>query len=240
MDLAVFPRNQGKGSMDFLVEQRASDSPFIETVTWGRTVSSGSVLRPATNHWHMVFVKHDGIQESLVVGPWSQAGMVSFGDGGEVLWLQLKLGVFMPRWPPIDLLNREVLLAGAGGSAFWLDSTAWQAPTHENVETFVHRLARREVMLRDAVVDSVLCGRGLSVAPRTVRQRFLRATGLTQNHIFQFDRAQHAAQLLQQGVPILDVVDQLGYYDQPHLTHALKRFTGMTPAQFANNPPDST
>jgi methylphosphotriester-DNA--protein-cysteine methyltransferase len=68
-------------------------------------------------------------------------------------------------------------------------------------------------------------------ASRTVRHRFLQATGLTQNHIRQFRRAQQAAALLEQGVSILDVVDTLGYFDQPHLTKALKRFTGKTPAQ---------
>jgi AraC-like DNA-binding protein len=30
---------------------------------------------------------------------------------------------------------------------------------------------------------------------------------------------------------ILDAVHQLGYSDQPHLTRALKRLTGHTPAQ---------
>jgi methylphosphotriester-DNA--protein-cysteine methyltransferase len=39
--------------------------------------------------------------------------------------------------------------------------------------------------------------------------------------------------MLQQGASILDTVYSLGYFDQPHLTHALKRFMGQTPAQFA-------
>ncbi len=37
--------------------------------------------------------------------------------------------------------------------------------------------------------------------------------------------------LLQQGVSIVDTVDQAGYADQPHLTRSLKRFIGQTPAQ---------
>jgi methylphosphotriester-DNA--protein-cysteine methyltransferase len=69
------------------------------------------------------------------------------------------------------------------------------------------------------------------MSPRTVRYRFLRATGLTQNHIRQFERAQRAEVLLKQGTPILDVVHRLGYFDQPHLTRSLKQFIGYTPAQ---------
>ncbi len=66
---------------------------------------------------------------------------------------------------------------------------------------------------------------------RTVRHRFLRATGLTQSHIRQIERAQRAANLLRQGVSILDAVDTAGYFDQPHLTRALKQWVGHTPAQ---------
>jgi AraC-like DNA-binding protein len=36
---------------------------------------------------------------------------------------------------------------------------------------------------------------------------------------------------LGQGVSILDAVYELGYYDQPHLTRALKQWVGHTPAQ---------
>jgi methylphosphotriester-DNA--protein-cysteine methyltransferase len=64
-----------------------------------------------------------------------------------------------------------------------------------------------------------------------VRHRFLQATGLSQNHIRQYERAQQAAALLQQGKSILDTAYDLGYYDQPHLTRSLKQFFGYTPAQ---------
>jgi len=39
--------------------------------------------------------------------------------------------------------------------------------------------------------------------------------------------------LLHQGTSILDAVYKAGYFDQPHMTRALKRFTGQTPAQIA-------
>jgi AraC-like DNA-binding protein len=66
---------------------------------------------------------------------------------------------------------------------------------------------------------------------RTVRHRFLRATGLNASRIRQVKRAQHAQALLRQGVSILDTVDEAGYFDQPHLTRSLKQFIGYTPAQ---------
>ncbi len=49
--------------------------------------------------------------------------------------------------------------------------------------------------------------------------------------IHQIERARRAADLLAGGRPILDTVHETGYFDQSHLTHGLKRFTGRTPAQ---------
>ena len=43
-----------------------------------------------------------------------------------------------------------------------------------------------------------------------------------------------AAAILRQGLSILDVVYEAGYYDQPHLTRSLKHFIGLTPAQIVD------
>jgi hypothetical protein len=66
---------------------------------------------------------------------------------------------------------------------------------------------------------------------RTVQRRFLKATGLTYNTMFQIHRARYATLLLKNETPILEAVHEAGYFDQPHLTRALKHFIGLTPAQ---------
>jgi AraC-like DNA-binding protein len=154
-----------------------------------------------------------------------------YSEGAEILWIKFKLGTFMPHLPTRDFRDAETILPGAASQSFWLNGSAWQFPDFENVETFVDRLARQEVLLRDPVVSAVLQGQRQELSPRTVRHRFLRTTGLTQSHIWQVERAQRAASLLGQGVSILDAVYELGYYDQPHLTRALKQWVGHTPAQ---------
>jgi len=40
--------------------------------------------------------------------------------------------------------------------------------------------------------------------------------------------------LLRQGASIPDTVYEAGYFDQPHLTRALIRFTGQTAAQIGS------
>ena len=217
--------------MCILFEERLSDSPYVETVTRGRTASDGSTIRPAESRWHMVFVRQHDSLRSLVVGPWTTAGVVSYTEGAELLWIKFRLGTFMPHLPTRDFLDTETLLPGAAGQSFWLHGSAWQFPDYENVETFVDRLVRNEVLVRDPAVDAVLQGHPQEMASRTVRHRFLRATGLPQRHILQIERAQRAAALLRRGTSILDTVDEAGYFDQPHLTRALKHWVGHTPAQ---------
>jgi len=90
---------------------------------------------------------------------------------------------------------------------------------------------RDGLLVSDPVVKAALQDELPEMSSRTVRHRFLRATGLGQSHIRQMKRAQRAEALLQQGVSILDTVYEAGYYDQPHLTRSLKQFIGYTPAQ---------
>ena len=70
-----------------------------------------------------------------------------------------------------------------------------------------------------------------ALSARTLRRRCLRATGLTPGLIRQIDRARQATALLQRGVSILDTVNETGFFDQPHLTRALRRFMGQTPGE---------
>ncbi len=217
--------------MTIIFEERPSDSPYIKTVTRGYTASAGSTIRPAENHWHMVFTRVHGRMLPILVGPWRSAGDVAWGEGAEILWIRFAAGVFMPHLPTKRLLDSETTLPGAAGRSFWLKSAAWQFPDYDNAETFVEWLVRDEVLVYDPVVSAALQGQPQAIAPRTVRHRFLQATGLTQSHIHQVERAQRARTLLEQGLSILDVVCEAGYFDQPHLTRALRQFVGYTPAQ---------
>jgi AraC-like DNA-binding protein len=53
---------------------------------------------------------------------------------------------------------------------------------------------------------------------------------LTRGTIRQVRRAERAVELLDRGVPALEVTRRAGYADQPHLTRSLKRFVGQTPS----------
>jgi methylphosphotriester-DNA--protein-cysteine methyltransferase len=122
-------------------------------------------------------------------------------------------------------------LPEAAGQSFWLHGAAWQFPDYENADTFVDRLVREGLLVREPVVEAALQGQYREFSVRTIQRRFLRTTGLTHTAIYQIERARYATTLLQQGVSILDSVEEAGYFDQSHLTRALKRLIGQTPAQ---------
>lgn len=217
---------------------RESDSPYVESVMRGRTLGDDSPVRPAESHWHMTFVRKGGEARAVLVGPWSAAGTTHYEEGAEILWIKFELGAFMPHMPVGRLPDTETVLPDASGRSFWLKGSALPFPDHDNAEAFVDRLVRDGVLVRDPLVDAVLRGRppqGLS--PRTVRHRFLRATGLTHRRVRQIERAQRAAALLRGGSPISDAVHEAGYFDQPHLTRALKQWIGHTPAQILRSSP---
>lgn len=214
--------------MSIVSEERPQGSPYVESITRGVTVANGSTIRPAEINWHMILRKLNGSVRLLVVGPWTRSGVVSWGEGAELLWIKLKLGTFMRHLPTP---HSETVLPGAAGQTFWLNDTAWPYPDFEDADLFVDRLVRDGLLASDPLVSAVLQDERPVMPARTVRHRFLRATGLTHGHIRQMERARQARALLEQGFPILDVVEEAGYFDQPHLTRSLRQFIGYTPAQ---------
>jgi hypothetical protein len=133
--------------MSIVFEERLSDSPFIETITQGYTVSDGSTIRPSEIHWHMVFVKECSQVHTLMVGPLKTSGIASWKEGAEILWVKFKLGTFMPRLPTKHRLDTEIALPKASSQSFWLHGGSWQLPDFENVETFVKRLVQQAAIL---------------------------------------------------------------------------------------------
>ncbi len=219
--------------MDFLMEGRLSDSPYIEMIWRGRAGNDYAPICPADERWNMLLLKRNEKVRVSVEGPLTKATPKTHTEGTEWLVIKFKLGTFMPSLPVRKLVDADTVLSEAASKSFWLHGSTWQFPDYENVETFVDRLVHDDLLLRDPVVNAVLQDQSQEISLRTVRRRFLLATGLTHKAIEQIERAQRAAALLEHGVSILDVVYQAGYADQAHMTRSLKRFIGQTPAQIA-------
>ena len=212
-------------------EERPSDSPYVEAVWRNHSESGGPFISMAVGHWVMVVTRLNGKTSLTVRGPETKATPAYCPPGAEHIGVHFKLGTFMPYLPAGDLRDGAITLPEATSNSFWLNGSAWQYPDYENLDTFIDRLVRAGLLVREPVVDAVLHGRLKDLSIRTIQRRFLRATGLTHGSASQIDRARRATMLLKQGVSILDTVYEAGYADQPHLTRSLKYYIGQTPAQ---------
>ena len=218
--------------MIFTLEDRPSDSPFVERIWCAQSERTGDLLSIAMSHWEMVVSRHQDKTYMTVRGPETKATRLPVTIvGTEFFGIRFKVGTVIPYLPASTLVDGDVELPDASSKSFWLNGSAWQFPSYENADTFIGRLVHQDLLACDPVVEAALQGQLKDLSIRTARRHFLRTTGLTQKAIRQIERARYATVLLQEGKSILDVVYEAGYYDQSHLTRSLKYFIGQTPTQ---------
>ncbi|MFB4307774.1 helix-turn-helix domain-containing protein [Actinomadura sp. GTD37] len=209
-------------------DHRASDSPYIARVWHGRSSGVESLTSVATSNWELVFWEFEGAMHAAVRGPETSASTVTAAGDSESFGITFAHGASMPHLPVPRLVDAELESPYADESVFVLRGEKWAIPGPDCAEDFVRGLVHAGVVTRDPLVDEVVRGGGAEVGSRSVQRRVAAATGLTQGAIRQIDRARHAAVLLREGVPSLEVVHRLGYYDQPHMARSLRRFVGRT------------
>lgn len=219
--------------MSFVYEERGSDSPYVRTIWHTHSESTGCHLAVADGSWDLLVVRQGDDVHVEMAGPATRAAPIAYQQGAEYLGIRFAVGAFLPHLPPGHLVDAVLVLPRATGDSFWLDDTVFPLPTYEYVEAFVERLVRGRLLMRDDAVWAVERGDAAALSPRSVQRHYVCATGLTPGAHRQIERARGAAALLQQGVSILDTVDAMGYADQAHMTRALKRCTGRTPALLA-------
>jgi hypothetical protein len=212
-------------------EERLSDSPFVERIWRTHSEQAGDFTSMALSHWQMCVWTREGKTHLTVRGPETKATIVPCPPETEFLGIVFKLGTFMPDLPASRLIDGDITLPETAGDAFRLKGALWEFPIYENADIFLDRLVREGMLVRETVVDAALQGYVKEMSLRSVQRRFVQTIGLTHSAIYQIERARQAVALLQQGVSILDTVEQAGYFDQPHLTKAMKHFIGQTPAQ---------
>jgi hypothetical protein len=202
-------------------EHRLSDSPYVERVWRSHSSSGGSFYSMAEPNLELVVARVGGSAQVILRGPVTRASIVDCPAGGEWLGVRFRLGTQLARLPTAALLDHQSLvLPSSADGRFWFDRRWWEAPAYHNAEACVAALATTGIIRRDRLVETVLDGGRVNASLRSVQRRFLQSIGLTREAFRQMERARHAAHLLQNGVGILDVVDQAGYFDQPHLNRA--------------------
>ncbi len=220
--------------MAFTFDTHPAHASFVETIWRTRSQGAGVFTSTAATNWELVIATVDGHTTIVARGPETKASQADFPADAEFVGVTFRLGTFMPRLPVSTLLDRQdAVLPAASRTSFWLDNSVWELPTFDNADVFVGRLIRQGLLVRDPVVEAARAGRATDLSIRTLQDHFLRATGLSHKTIQQIERAHRAVSLLERGVPIVEAAYALDFFDQAHLTNALRRFMGRTPAQIA-------
>ncbi|QBD75067.1 AraC family transcriptional regulator [Ktedonosporobacter rubrisoli] len=220
--------------MNAFFEGRTSPSPYIKMIWRGAALDYYTPACPADGQWNLLFLKRDGKVRVSIEGPLTQVKHKVHAEGTEWLVIKFQPGAFLPSLPVQNLVDSDAVLPLTTAHTFWLHGSAWPFPSYENVETFIDKLVRKDELRFDPVVKAAVQNQLLESSSRTIRRHFLLTTGLTQRALAQIERAQKAAALLEQGIPLLDVAYQAGYADQSHMSRSLKRFLGQTPTQIVN------
>ena len=188
----------------------------------------------ASVHAGIAFARIAGTTTVHLRGPETKATKLSCPPGAEYFGAEFRLGTYLPAFPPGRLANlQDAILPTLADGRILLDGRAWEMPTPLNLDVFLDRLARDGLLVFEPRVEDLARGDAGTMPERTAQTRMLRAVGLSRRKLRQIERARHASRLLRAGATITDVVAAAGYYDQPHLTRALRQLIGHTPAEVA-------
>lgn len=204
---------------------------FVHRAWRTKSIPKDAFISVALPHWQIVFVRAgDGERQVFMRGPETLATESPIPQDCEFWGVEFKLGTYMPEASVAGLADRAFEVKVDPLGCFSLGGRRWEWPNFDDVDAFVSALANDGALVRDPVVEDVLDRKPTELTERTLQRRFVGATGLTYGTVRQIRRAESAVDLLTRGETILNTAAQLGYSDQAHLTRAMRRFLGRTPA----------
>jgi helix-turn-helix protein len=229
--MTIDGNNSRRAAQIFKIEEICLNLPIADKIWRSQSEPVDSFTSVAATHWEFIVTKQMGRTYLTVRGPETRATIVTIPKDAEFFGVQFRIGTFSPALPAAHLVDDGVTLPGAGSRSFWLNGSAWEYPTFDNLDVFVRRLMHKGLVVRNPIAAAALQGQRTDLSLRSVQRHIRQTTGLTHAVIKQIERAHQAVALLEAGVTILDVVEHAGYADQPHLTRALGRFIGHSPAR---------
>ena len=218
--------------MGLLFEVIAGGAPLVQRV-WSATSDAAtdcsSVVKTATG---FCVARVGGELTVHLRGPETNAGQVAMPEDSELFGLEFVPGAYLPMFPPTGLTDRVAAFPTPSADRVVLDNRDWELPTVHNIDVFVDRLVRADLIAFDPLVDEIRYGeQPSSMSERTAQSRFRRGVGMSRRKFLSVERARQAARLLTDGALIAQVVDACGYYDHAQLSRAMRWATGHSPSE---------
>ena len=225
--------------MGLIFNAVAGELPLVQRM-WSASCDATTGFTSAAKASSMiVFARSDDGATVHLRGPETRGTSLTCPEGSEFFGVDLRLGAYLPLYPPSGLTDlNDALLPTLPGDRILLDNRDWEMPTEQNVDVFLDRLLRAGLLIFDPLVDEIRHGeRPRGMSERIAQIRFRRAVGISHRKLVSIQQAHHAAQLLAAGMSIADVVTTSGYYDQPQLARAMRWATGHTPGELRSGIP---
>lgn len=222
------------GAPEPLVEEREADSPLVAKIRRVSYAADACARVVPDGCWDILII-HRGAGPVVVLqtGQIAAPLLASNQAGDEILTIAFRPEVYMPRLPGQLTLSKGIARPVEADRRFWVDAERLEIPSFDNAEQLVAAMLRKGLLERDPVVALALRGAPQRLDERSVQRHFARVTGLSLKGFRQIARAHEAAQMLRRGDPPAHVAAELGFSDQAHLSHSVKRFLGQTPGQIA-------
>src|SRR2546428_13136890 len=99
--------------MNCVFEGRETAAPYIEAVWRGRAGSDYAAVCPASNRWHLLFLRQNGRVKVSVEGPLTKATPVTQAEGTEWFGVNFQPGTFLPSVSIRIFLIKRVILPHA-------------------------------------------------------------------------------------------------------------------------------
>lgn len=112
----------------------------------------------------------------------------------------------------------------------WLEARATARRVHDRAALRAGRAALH--LCREPRVTIEQVAEAQHVSRRQLERDFERWIGVSPRHLSQVARVQQVSRRVHAGAGLADAAAELGFADQPHMTHVVKQLTGLTPRRF--------
>ncbi|MBM7489451.1 hypothetical protein JOD64_000673 [Micromonospora luteifusca] len=216
--------------MRFEHRDAETDASIVSHVWRTRSEAEDTMTSAARTCCQLIFTRMQGYLLASLRGPETSATIAPVPPDAEFLGIRLTLGTVLRPHPAASIVDGFAPFPVTGSGRVVIGGEDWEAPTYENVEQFVRRLRDAGLLVRSRLkVEGHFAGHPEGhPSKRTLQRQYRAITGLSQTAVTQIDRVNAAATMLRDGRDWHTVVEALGYFDQAHLAHALRRYVGRT------------
>ncbi|MGW5063729.1 helix-turn-helix domain-containing protein [Streptomyces sp. NPDC004096] len=207
-----------------------TDATVVDRVWRTRSDAEDTMTSAARTCCQLILSWTQGRLLAGLRGPETRASSAPVPPDTEFLGVRFALGTVLRPHPPASIIDGYVPFPVTDSGRIVVGGEDWEAPTFENVGQFVRRLQDAGLLVGSRLGDEEYAAERPGAGPteRTLQRRYRAITGLSRTAVTQIDRANAAATMLRNGHDWRTVVETLGFFDQAHLAHALRRYVGRT------------